>query len=79
MAYESPYGKIAGLRERVDVWTERLARDPSFGWAGTGLIDDLEAMGRYMDGERTDPPPVEEDHIPGLEPEPEAEHMEFDL
>jgi hypothetical protein len=58
MTYQSPYGKIAGLRERLDQWIERLASDRHYAWAGTGIIDDLEAMGRYMDGERTDADPI---------------------
>lgn len=55
MTFERQYGKIAGLRERVDEWTERLSTDKNLPWVGLGLIDDLEAMARFMDGERTDP------------------------
>ncbi len=54
MAYQSEFGRLTGLRARIDDWMERLSMDKNLPWAGLGLIDDLEAVGRFMDGKRTD-------------------------
>lgn len=79
MPRDRRYGKIAGLRERIDEWMHDLSHDKSLPWVGLGLIDDLEAMARFMDGERTDPAPVEEeDEFAGWVP-PAAPKQEFDL
>lgn len=79
MPQDRRYGKISGLRERLDEWMHSLSHDHALPWVGLGLIDDLEAMARYMDGERTDPVVVEdEDEFAGWVP-PAPQTTEYDL
>jgi hypothetical protein len=49
MTYQSPHGKIAGLRERLDTWIETLATDKTYPWSGTGIIDDLEVAAQQVE------------------------------
>jgi hypothetical protein len=46
--YVSPYGKIAGLAERLAKFRQRLCTDRSLPWQGTGLIADLEVVVRLL-------------------------------
>ena len=50
MTYKSQYGQPEGLRDRLGEWANRLGNDKSLPWAGLGLIADLEAAVRHMDG-----------------------------
>jgi len=43
MTYDRKFGQAEGLRERLVMWADRLGKDKSFPWMGTGLIDDLRA------------------------------------
>lgn len=47
--YASPYGKAAGLADRLAMWRDRLATDRTVTWFGTGLIADLELAMRLLD------------------------------
>lgn len=42
--YVSPHGHLAGLRERLLRWCDRLGRDRSLPWAGLGIVNDLEVV-----------------------------------
>lgn len=44
MTYVSPFGRIQGLGSRLQSVVDRLRKDRSFPWQGTGLIDDLELI-----------------------------------
>lgn len=43
MPYESPYGKVTGLSERIGAHIKKLV-EPGGPWAGMGLVADLEIM-----------------------------------
>lgn len=45
--YDPPYGKMAGLPERVANWIKRLS-SPALPWIGMGLIRDLEMVMRIL-------------------------------
>lgn len=76
--YKSPYGKAEGLADRLDGLADRLAKDKTFPWLGSGIYDDLRAAACAVRGE-----PIQEKSTPV--PEPEAweteftKKMEFDL
>lgn len=40
--YVSPHGHLAGLRDRLAKWVDRMGRDRSLPWVGLGLVNDLE-------------------------------------
>lgn len=42
--YVSPHGHLAGLRERLGRWVDRMGRDRSLPWVGLGLVNDLEVV-----------------------------------
>lgn len=48
MTYVSPYGKIAGLRERLAKFRERLCTDRSLPFLGMGIVADLEVVVRLL-------------------------------
>lgn len=45
--YDPPFGKMAGLPERIASWVKRLS-SPALPWVGLGLIRDLEMVGRIL-------------------------------
>lgn len=46
--YVSPYGKPAGLQQRLAEWAERMGRDRSLPWAGLGIIGDLTLAAKIL-------------------------------
>lgn len=54
------YGAREGLADRLIDWTERLARDKSFPWTGTGLLADLKAAAEMISGKPAKSEPQEE-------------------
>jgi len=47
-AHTSPYGKLEGLPARFDALAQRLRKDRSFPWLGTGIIQDIDLMRKYL-------------------------------
>jgi hypothetical protein len=45
----SPYGHLAGLRERLARWIDRAGRDHTLPWVGLGLVRDLEVAVQLLD------------------------------
>lgn len=50
MTYESKYGQIEGLPDRLEAAATRLGRDKALPWVGMGLIADLEAAAAALRG-----------------------------
>ena len=44
------YGDRDGLSKSLRVWADRLGRDKTLPWAGSGLIADLESAADALDG-----------------------------
>ena len=74
MTYISPHGKAAGLSERLLKFSEVLAKNKSYPWLGTGIIDDLRAAAAVIDGRPVPPTMLEE-----MEAEQPTLNLEYDL
>lgn len=55
------YGDRHGLSESLLKWADRLSKDKSFPWPGTGIIADLRTAAAVLNGEPEKPKTVEYD------------------
>lgn len=49
MTYESPFGKEAGLSDRLREWRTKICTNKSTPFPGLGLIQDLELAAEMLD------------------------------